>query len=722
MRNTEKTIIFLFLISSIFLILSNFTLGIANYTIDTLMYDDTTSDLITTNFEYYTNNLFIFDNGGYRNLVDAFGESGDGTTELSRVETFDKEIVGVDVDLLYKVITSDSGNVICFGEKPFYYIDFQYVLNKGYCYQIRYNLIYNIEHAKSNNIYTDNMFYDYDNSLYNSQNVFHNIKFYIDNGRIILNIDGVIRFNNTDSYTGEEYYPNENTTYMLSHRTYSGSYDSFINVTNIKDMVKHDCFPNWSISNSSCMGNKYYKIYTDLNDCGKPVPISNGTQLGLCNLDNYYINECGLFNVSNSIVHINITDFSNNPCLIFNVDNSSIDCDIEQNGTYTTNYAYIEHINNVNIHDCNINNFVQDFLIPEAYLIGDNENNSFYNINFDTLSSSAFGFDVRTENGQSLKHTSFQNINIKNVNDNGAVNMFGSGLKDMLFENINIDNAYTGMWLGSIQDLYINHYYMNGGTIYALLLYDTNNAIVENSKFDNIAFNTIAITSAYNIFFNNVENEISRDIPDMYFVGDNANFSSNTNYNTGWFPTQNILTNDNINTLSKYEGELKGYNIISDVLVFNKSIKYFLNPECLPSWVKFPMPCIDGVAIINYKDYNDCDKNYLIPLNNGTNEYCRLSNNNVFKLDPTLFLHIILILLIALTIIITVKGTGIYKYTYIFTGALLIIYSVMMFVIASETENLLYSSIVIYRILGSIFLLTGISTVIIGLIDYFKHN
>lgn len=634
-NNREQKILFSFIIISIFLLISNNVLGLANYTIDTLNYDNTTSDLISSNF-YNIYNSFIFDVNNYRSQSTILGDSiSAGLWDLERINLYDKEIVGVNFNMSYDYLSSSNYAKICVGNGSISMAGYELQYDNGYCLSMGGGGLYiypTINLIEQSSIYTTSQL---------TTNTLYNIQFYIDNGQIIFVVDDVVYANITDT----SYIPDINTSYMFTTRHYDSVYTTYINVSSIKDMVKHDCFSNWIINNSLCYGNKYYKGYYDLNDCGKPLPINNGTFINYCDLDNYYINECQLFNISNTIAHINITDFSNNPCLIFNVDNSSIDCVREQNGTYTTNYAYIEHINNVNIHDCNINNFIQDFLIPENYLIGDNNNNNFYNINFDTLSSSAFGFDVRQSYNQLLNHTSIQNINIKNVYDNGAINMYGDGINDMLLDNINIENSYSGIVLYLVSNLYINNYYMNGGTIYGLFLSTCDNAIVENTQLLNVVFNTILLQSSHNLFFNNVENEINNNVVDLHFISGDSNFTETSNYNTGWFPTQNILYNDDVNLLSRYLGESKGENVISGNLLFNKSIKYFLNPECLPLWIKYPMPCIDGVAIINYKDYNDCDKSYTIPLNNATNEYCSLTQNdkNLTNSLYTIALSIIII-------------------------------------------------------------------------------
>lgn len=638
---TEKIVLFFFILTTIFLLSTNFTLGLANYTIDTLPYDDTSSNLISTNF-YNTYNSFIFDVNSYRSQSTILGDSiSGGLWDLQRINLYDKEIVGINFNMTYDYLSYSNYAKICIGNGSISIAGYELQFDNGYCLSIGgsgINIYPTINLTEQSSIYTTSQL---------TTNTLYNIQFYIDNGQIIFVLDDVVYANITDT----SYIPDINTTYMFTTRHYDSVYTSYINVSNIKDMVKHDCFPNWSISNSSCIGNKYYKLYIDLNDCGKQPPISNGTQLGLCDLDNYYINECGLFNISNSVAHINITTFSS-PCMIFNVENSSIDCYQELNDTYSNVFAYIEHINNVSIHDCSINNFVQGFLIPEGYLIGDNNDNNFYNINFDGVDSSAFGFDVRQGYGQSLNHTSIQNIIVNNAYNNGGINMYGDGINDMLLENIDMSNTYTGMWLGLISNLYINNYVTNGGTIYGLYLYADDNAIVENSQIMNYALQSLLLQSSHDVFFSNVENEVNNLVVDTHFISGDANFTEDSNNNIGWFPTQNILYNDDVNLLSLYLGENKGYNVIGGNLVLNKSIEYFLIPECEPLWTKYPMPCIDGVAIINYKDYNDCDKMNEIPLDNATNEYCSISTINTNVSEPYVIPFIILFIFLIVTIII----------------------------------------------------------------------
>jgi hypothetical protein len=642
MKNkSEKIVICAFILMTIFLLSISFVNALANYTIDTLNYDNTTSDLISTNF-YNIYNSFIFDVNNYRSQSTILGDSiSAGLWDLERINLYDKEIVGVNFNMSYDYLSSSNYAKICVGNGSISIAGYELQYDNGYCLSMGgggLNIYPTINLIEQSSIYTTSQL---------TTNTLYNIQFYIDNGQIIFVVDDVVYANITDT----SYIPDINTSYMFTTRHYDSVYTAYINVSSIKDMVKHDCFPNWIINNSACYGNKYYKGYYDLNDCGKPLPIDNGTFIDYCDLDNYYINECQLFNISNSVAHINITSFSS-PCMIFNVENSSINCVRELNDTYSNIFAYIQHINDVDIHDCSINNFIQDFLIPEVYLEGSNNNNNFYNLDFDGMDSSAFGFDVRQGYGQSLNHTSIQNINIKNTYSNGAINMYGDGINDMLLDNINIQGAYSGIVLYLISNLYINHYYMNSGTIYGLFLSVCDNAIVENSQLLNVAFNTLLLQSSHNVFFSNVENEIARTDVDLHFVSGDSNFTSDSNYNTGWFPTQNILYNDDVNLLSRYLGESKGENVIGGNLVFNKSIKYFIAPECIPEWTKFPMPCIDGVAIINYKDYNDCNKDYLIPLNNGTNEYCSLSSTVVNTPSEGIIIIVTLSILIIAFIII----------------------------------------------------------------------
>jgi hypothetical protein len=639
---TEKIVLFFFILTTIFLLSTNFTLGLANYTIDTLNYDDTSSDLISTNF-YNTYQPFIFNGTSYRSESELLGDTGLSATvwDLDRINLYDKEVVGVNANITYDSNSVFNNAKICIGDGNTSFTASELQFDNGYCLATgtlgTYIYPY-IAQVRQSSIYSTSQL---------SANTLINIQFYIDNGQIIFVLDDVVYANITDaSYTPDIY-----TTYMFTSRHYNNVYDSYINVSTIKDMVKHDCFPNWTINNSECYGNKYYKGYTDLNDCGKPLPIDNGTFIDYCELDNYYINECGTFNINNSVAHINITTFSN-PCMIFNVENSSIDCIIELNDTYSNVFAYIEHINNVSIHDCSINNFVQGFLMPENYLQGNNNDNNFYNINFDGLDSSAFGFDVRQGYGQSLNHTSIQNIIINNAYNNGGINMYGDGINDILLENIDMTNTYTGMWLGLISNLYINNFVTNGGTIYGLYLYADDNAIVENSRIINYAVQSLLLQSSHDVFFSNVENEVNNLVVDTHFISGDSNFTEDSNNNIGWFPTQNILYNDDVNLLSLYLGENKGFNVIGGNLVLNKSIEYFLIPECEPLWTKYPMPCIDGVAIINYKDYNDCDKMSEIPLDNATNEYCSISTINTNVSEPYVIPFIILFIFLIITVII----------------------------------------------------------------------
>jgi hypothetical protein len=337
------------------------------------------------------------------------------------------------------------------------------------------------------------------------------------------------------------------------------------------------------------------------------------------------INSCGYYSLNDNNITVNITNVNETPCLRLNLNNVKMACLNNITGSGTEIFSTIEYMNNSIIQDCNINNFLQMFLIPENTFIGVGENNIFRNINMYQMSSAGFGFDIRTGYNQALNHTEISDINIYNSVDNYAVSMYGDGIEDIFIHDINIYNSYSGMFFGLTKELFIDNYYFDSGTIYGLYLYGTNNANIENTEIKNIPWCTINVDYAYDTLFLNVVNDIN-DVALFsvkYCSGEGtSSINPSSSYNTGWFPrdyTQNYFTS--INDLSLYN-LTNSYDVISDVLVRNHTKSYFIYPNCLTNWIKQSTACINGVRLIEYKDSNTCDSTANIPLSNNTNEEC----------------------------------------------------------------------------------------------------
>lgn len=575
-------------------------------------YDDTTSDLIFTNFHNDSYLPFIFTDSSYRSESYLLNDSNKGFTNwlLIRNNYNNKSIIGVSSNITH-ARGEGTGSQICIGNGItglYENAGNQLSFYNGYCLWEGAMLISFINGVESN-VWV-NFGYWWLNPLPLS-----NIKFYIEDGYIVYIKNDSLIFNisNTD------YIADNDTTYMFVGRDFMSSpYNDYINVSDIWDITETEIIP-------------------DIN-----------------------ITSCGIYERNNTIGFIDLI-VDNSPCLELRLNNATMSCSNSINGTGGV-FAYIKYMNNSIIENCVLDGFLQGFLIPDGYYDTlYSENNIFRNISIKNLDSGAFGFDIRSMYNQVMNHTEFYNNYIENSYSNTAIVFYGDGMDYFNVHDNFINGSYTGVSAYYTNNLIIENNIINGGTIYGLFLVGLNNPIINNNTINNFAICSMGLNGVSNAIFNNNSNDINNFEMTIskFCIGEYPSTINNlSNYNLGWFPKdKNSNMIGSINETSYYNKSNSQDVYYDDNLsvyyfIHNATKSYFIFPECQENFKKEINPCINGVSLISYKDLNKCETYFTLNIDNNSNENCIITYNNleteteINTLKAIYFLNILFTILI----------------------------------------------------------------------------